>query len=251
MALRIKWLSFKHPKSQEMRYLLFILPASILLVACSSSKPAVSGTEAMDARSNASVRFINNISIKSSSQHNNSPANSIKPQGFGSPRVMEQVTYSTTTIETYNLLQFKYAILMDEPVEEMNNEKLLQFIDEWYGAKYHFGGNSKEGIDCSAFVSLMMSSVYGINSLPRVSKDQFTATSRISKKELREGDLVFFHTCGQKKRIVTHVGVYLRNHKFIHASVSGVMISDMSVGYYSAHYVGAGRTTELSIVSSR
>jgi lipoprotein Spr len=117
----------------------------------------------------------------------------------------------------------------------MRNEKLLDFMEEWYGVKYHFGGNGKDGIDCSAFVSTLMSSVYGLNNLPRMSKDQYYATPRIGKKELQEGDLVFFHTYG-KRKTVTHVGVYLRNNRFVHASISGVMISDMSEGYYAGHF---------------
>jgi cell wall-associated NlpC family hydrolase len=79
-----------------------------------------------------------------------------------------------------------------------------------------------------------------VASLPRTSKEQYESTHRVSRSELQEGDLVFFHTLG-KRRIVTHVGVYLRNNKFIHASVSGVMISDMNDGYYDKHYIGAGR----------
>ena len=123
----------------------------------------------------------------------------------------------------------------------MQNERLLEFMDEWYGAKYHYGGNDKEGIDCSAFVSTLISNVYGISSLPRISRDQYNITSRVSRNELQEGDLVFFHTLHGNKKMVTHVGVYLRNNKFIHASVSGVQINDMSSGYYNEHFVGGGR----------
>ncbi|HXO76413.1 MAG TPA: NlpC/P60 family protein, partial [Puia sp.] len=65
-----------------------------------------------------------------------------------------------------------------------------------------------------------------------------------SRDQLQEGDLVFFHTLG-KRNTVTHVGVYLRNNKFVHASVSGVMISDMTDGYYDKHFVGAGRLPDL------
>ena len=87
---------------------------------------------------------------------------------------------------------------------------------------------SRDGIDCSAFAFLLLSSVYGVTSLPRTSKEQYEACRHISRDELQEGDLVFFHTLtGKKHRGVTHVGVYLRNNKFIHASVSGVMISDL------------------------
>ena len=79
-----------------------------------------------------------------------------------------------------------------------------------------------------------------------MSKDQYYSTPRISKNHLQEGDLVFFHTNGRKKT-VTHVGVYLRNNKFIHASISGVMISDMGDGYYASHFAGAGRAVDVSM----
>lgn len=143
-------------------------------------------------------------------------------------------------MEDYSALQFKYAILENASVEDLNNPKLLSFMDYWYGTPYHYGGTSRDGIDCSAFAILLMSSVYGVTTLPRTSKEQYETTRRIGRSELQEGDLVFFHTLG-KRRIVTHVGVYLRNNKFIHASVSGVMISDMNDGYYDKHYIGAGR----------
>ncbi len=75
-----------------------------------------------------------------------------------------------------------------------------------------------------------------------MSKDQYLASRHISKNNLQEGDLVFFHTQGKRKTI-SHVGVYIHNTEriFVHASVSGVMISNLSEGYYYTHYSGAGR----------
>ena len=222
------------------------------MLSCSSLKPATSSADAYNNQEKtSSIKFIDNISINAQPHNSSSSASRIKPQQFNSPSLSSKIDHGFSIIETYSSVQFKYAILTDVPVEEMNNEKFLQFMEEWYGAKYHFGGNSKDGIDCSAFASLLMTSVYGINNLPRMAKDQYIATSRISKRKLREGDLVFFHTYGKKKKKVTHVGVYLCNNKFVHASVSGVMISDMSDGYYSEHFVGAGRAADLSVVSSR
>ncbi|HEY4875555.1 MAG TPA: NlpC/P60 family protein [Puia sp.] len=235
-----------------MERILFILPVSFFVLSCSSLKPATSSPDSYSNQPKpSSIKFIDNISINGQSHNSATSASRIKPQQFNSPFLNNQIDHSFSIIETYSSVQFKYAILTDVPVEEMSNERLLQFMEEWYGAKYHFGGNSKDGIDCSAFASLLMTSVYGINNLPRMAKDQYVATSRISKKRLREGDLVFFHTYGKKKKKVTHVGVYLCNNKFVHASVSGVMISDLSDGYYSKHYVGAGRATDLSVVSSK
>jgi lipoprotein Spr len=74
--------------------------------------------------------------------------------------------------------------------------------------------------------------------LPRTAREQYKASERISRTELKEGDLVFFNTRGG----VSHVGIYLQNNKFIHASVSnGVVVSDMFDAYYLKRYVGAGR----------
>jgi len=143
----------------------------------------------------------------------------------------------------YEQLQFKYAILTNTPVEQLTNQRLLIFMDQWYGTPYHYGGNTRDGIDCSAFTSLLMADVYNVRHLPRMSKDQYIATQRVSKENLREGDLVFFHTLGKGHR-VTHVGVYLYNNRFVHASIAGVQISDLGEGYYLHHYVGAGRVTE-------
>jgi cell wall-associated NlpC family hydrolase len=125
----------------------------------------------------------------------------------------------------------------------MTNTRLLEFMDEWYGTQYQYGGTTRDGVDCSAFVSILLGSVYDISHLPRSSREQYNQCRRLSKDELREGDLVFFHTNG-KHHVVSHVGVYLRNNKFVHASVSGVMISDMQTGYYAEHFISGGRITE-------
>ena len=217
--------------------ILFIFTAIFcLLTACSTSKPVLSGYgTASTSHSNSSVQFLENISVNGHRETNYSVQNVSNNKISSSEKPAP-----AAKMENYTDLQFKYAILENAPVEEMRNTRLLQFMEEWYGTDYHYGGTSKDGIDCSAFVSLLMSNVYGISNLPRISGDQYLQTRRIARPELSEGDLVFFHTLG-KQRKVTHVGVYLRNNKFVHASISGVMISDMGEGYYATHYIGAGR----------
>ena len=120
---------------------------------------------------------------------------------------------------------------------------MLESVDEWYGTRYRLGGTTKSGIDCSAFVQACFLAAFGIT-LPRTAREQYKATKRISRTELKEGDLVFFNTRGG----VSHVGIYLQNNKFIHASTSqGVVVSDMFDAYYLKRYVGAGRMdTEVS-----
>lgn len=140
-------------------------------------------------------------------------------------------------------LQSKYAVMMNTNPGNLQNVKLYEYIDDWYGTPYKLGGASKNGVDCSAFVQSLFAAVYGI-SLPRTSKYQHSATKRISTTELKEGDLLFFHTRKNFKG-VTHVGIYLQNNKFVQASSSGgVTISDMYDPYYVKHLVGAGRAVE-------
>jgi hypothetical protein len=220
---------------------LFIV-ALFLLASCSAvksggSKQGASATTTTNS-STGSIQFIDNISVKPSDRKDNT-GGSISPV-TGSTGSRTAGAGSGAGIENIPALQFKFAILENASVEELDNPKLLSFMDYWYGAPYHYGGMSRDGIDCSGFAFLLMSSVYGFASLPRTAKDQFEFSRHIHRDELQEGDLVFFHTLG-RRRAVTHVGVYLRNNKFIHASVSGVMISDLSEGYYEKHYVGAGR----------
>lgn len=86
-----------------------------------------------------------------------------------------------------------------------------------------------------------MKDVYNI-ALPRTAQEQYLISEKISFTDLKEGDLVFFKTQG---RAVSHVGVYLANNKFIHASTSmGVTITDLNDKYWSARWVGAGRVTK-------
>jgi lipoprotein Spr len=194
-------------------------------------------------QSDGNVQFITNIAIKpdvrSDATHSSITTmnKDAKPAAEVSGR-----SASTAAIENFSALQFKFAILENCPVEALDNAKLLSFMEYWYGAPYRYGGNSRDGIDCSAFAFLLLSSVYGVTTLPRTSKEQYEASHHISRDQLQEGDLVFFHTLsGKKHRGVTHVGVYLRNNRFVHASVSGVMISDLGDGYYDRHFIGAGR----------
>ena len=222
----------------------------INLAGCNAFRPASHSADNLsddktDHKSgeNSHPVFIQNISTGSTSESKATKGTTVKTP--------ESQIYRTSSSKTailpegddeINPLQIKFAILTNSPVEELTNLRLLVFMDQWYGVPYHYGGNNKDGIDCSAFASLLLSSVYDVNQLPRISADQYHYTRRVPKKDLREGDLVFFHTLGKGHR-VTHVGIYLYNNRFVHASIAGVQISDLGEGYYLHHYVGAGRVT--------
>jgi cell wall-associated NlpC family hydrolase len=237
-----------------LKNLLTILSFAVLATGCSSLRPSVSRQQAQGSATPAQtdkgeIKFINAISIKpqagqgqvNRANHSMETPAAFKTREAGSDG--NAYASSSTTIEKYSDIQFKFAILENSSVEDLNNQKLLDFMEYWYGTPYHYGGETRQGIDCSAFAFLLMSSVYGVAGLPRMARDQYAASRRIRRDELQEGDLVFFHTLG-KKKAVTHVGVYLRNNKFIHASLSGVMISDMNDGYYDKHFIAAGRVRD-------
>ncbi len=219
-----------------MRFIAFITVIA-LFSSCSSLKPAVNRQQsdgATDQR-NSSPQFISHITINGSNTTTGKAAVTGVPSGNTVPGYAMN---DNKTIEGSNGLQFKYALMLDAPVEQLTNLKLLQYIDEWYGAHYRFGGNTKDGIDCSAFAGGLMAAVFGVG-LPRMAKDQYNTGLRVKKDDLQEGDLVFFHTT---RKGVSHVGVYVANNKFVHASLNyGVTISDLNDPYYSRTYVGARR----------
>jgi len=225
-----------------MRSLLYLVAIIVIGSSCSTIKstsaPTTSPTSHAEKKA-SSPAFLENISIKPVNGKETVEAAPLKKEsstGSGSTGDKASIEYVSPTL-------LKYAILMNAPVEELNNEKLITFIDEWYGTKYRLGGDDKNGVDCSAFVQSFMLSLYGL-AVPRTSREQYTESRRIKKANLSEGDLVFFHTRGKSKS-VSHVGVYLRNNKFIHASSSGgVMISDLDEEYFRQRYVASGRYKE-------
>lgn len=218
-----------------MKYLIF--PALLLFVlsGCGTLHKTQSNSAAVKTASHP--RFLDNIEIDLESSIASQRTASLKS------RATSEASF-VPVIEKAHPLHFKYAILMDVPVEDLSSCTCLPFIEDWYGTPYRLGGNTKAGIDCSAFTLLFASTLYGLP-LPRTSREQKAATKSISQDQLQEGDLVFFST--RKGRPISHVGIYLRNNKFVHASSSGgVMISDLGENYWKPRYVGAGRLNNLS-----
>lgn len=188
-------------------------------------------------RSNESPRFIEGIEIKRESSMAVLPLEKSVSRKHHSLLKNSPSIETGTIIESCTSLQFKFAQLMDVQVEAIRNIPLFKFIDSWLGAHYRFGGTTRKGIDCSAFTSLLLSTVFGMN-MPRTAKAQYKFCDRIKKAELEEGDLVFFNTRGG----ISHVGVYLGNNCFVHSSVhQGITISSLDDSYYSRKFIGGGR----------
>jgi len=138
----------------------------------------------------------------------------------------------------------KYTVKSDtkaakaaDAMSNLKSKQLYKFITDWTGVKYRFGGLDKNGIDCSGFAFLLEKEIYGII-LPRVSRDQAKAVNKKSIDNLKEGDLVFFSFGGSD---VDHVGVYLNNGFFVHASTNrGVVVDDLSLPAYQRVLVKSG-----------
>jgi len=121
---------------------------------------------------------------------------------------------------------------------KFSNKKLQKFIESWYGSPYKFAGLNKEGVDCSGFVYLLMSDVYN-KKVPRNTAQLASGSTQIKLSKIKEGDLVFFNIEGKKH---SHVGVYIQNDKFVHASTkAGVTISSLNNPYYKKFFAGAAR----------
>lgn len=134
---------------------------------------------------------------------------------------------------TSNNMPIQSASLLNTMMQlNDKNNKLFKFYSQWKGVRYKYGGNSKNGIDCSAFIQKAYNASYNIK-IPRTTKYQSRIGREITKSQLKTGDLVFFKT-GYNTR---HVGIYINNGKFMHASTKkGVIISKLENVYYKKHY---------------
>ena len=133
------------------------------------------------------------------------------------------------------------AIRLDMDIEKDDNHRLYVEAAQWIGVPYRAGGTSKRGVDCSGLTRNIYREVYH-KQLERNSDEQRKENCRkVRKGKLEEGDLVFFHN-GRNKRRATHVGIYLKNNRFVHASSSqGVIVSALDEPYYRKCWMQGGR----------
>lgn len=228
-----------------------ILPAfavMALLAGCSSLRPTFINNKQASTSGSETKNEIKFLDIPSDDNDKDTKS-TIKEEHTSGPNVVasneSHLNNKSSENTASSALRLKYSQLLNTDPTQIQNISLYQTIDDWYGTHYRLGGTNKSGIDCSAFVQTIYGAVFGVT-LPRTARDQYKATRHISRTELQEGDLLFFNTTGG----VSHVGIYLQNNKFVHASVSGVMISDMFEPYYVKHFISAGRVAGISNNSS-
>jgi lipoprotein Spr len=143
--------------------------------------------------------------------------------------------------EQDGLIKEYFSQIMGVALSTTSNVKLFQFVYDWVGTPYHFGGDTRNGIDCSAFTKELYSKVFNLT-IKRNSRDIFSMVSPVRRDELQEGDLVFFKI---HSRSISHVGIYLGNNRFAHASSKGVAINSLDDGYYSRYFYKGGRLLDV------
>lgn len=152
--------------------------------------------------------------------------------------VLDEGIISDTNVEavTSDPLKTKDLSCVDVSVSQ-ETLHLQKYFKSWRGVRYRYGGLTTKGVDCSGLILRAYKDLYNVN-LPRTVAEQARKGTRIQKKSLRPGDLVFFKT-GRYSR---HVGIYLGENKFIHASRSkGVIQSNLNNTYWRSKYWQAKR----------
>lgn len=133
-----------------------------------------------------------------------------------------------------------YSSKKDRGAINNYSDKLVKEARKWLGTKYKYAGETKRGTDCSGMVMSIYRDIAGIK-LPRSSREQQSFCRSIKVSELAPGDLIFFSGSAKGGK-VSHVGMYIGDGDFIHASSSqGVIVSNLNQSYYSRHFHSAGR----------
>lgn len=129
---------------------------------------------------------------------------------------------------------------LQTPPPTLVRQALLEQHQRWAGTPYRIGGTSERGIDCSALVRNVFRDTFNLQ-LPRSTQDQVHEGRPIDRQELQAGDLVFFRPPGA----YNHVGIYVGDGYFLHASTSqGVIISSLNNSYWQRHYWQSRRALE-------
>ena len=159
---------------------------------------------------------------------------------FVAARAQTSTTNSKTS-DPDNLAKDYFSQIMGVAISATSDLKLYQFVYDWIGTPYRLGGDDKRGVDCSGFAYQLYDKVFH-TVIGNNSKNIFNMVNPIDKEELKEGDLVFFKI---NSRSISHIGVYLGDNKFAHASSSrGVMISNLNENYWKRYYYKSGRLLE-------
>jgi LysM repeat protein len=215
-----------------------------------SSAPKTYTVKKGDTLSHIAKRY--KISTAKLKQLNDLQKTALKPgQRLVIARKTEEPSSETTVSSSATSEKMKTPLLASTRIKEVAElsssdniadlsitERLTLFAKKMLHMPYKFGGNGSIGLDCSAYVQKVFSFA-GID-LPRSAREQFTIGEAVDREELSIGDLVFFRTYAS---FPSHVGIYLGNNLFIHASSKSkkVTIDSLDTPYYFKRFIGAKR----------
>lgn len=225
--------------SKEFTFLVFFVAAGILISGCSASTSS----------SRFGDKNINTESAKTTSRYPSDKdiAGSTVPDTSSSnDYYFDEEEFDEEPIEELTIDYSEVLRRLSQPTDNLNadlgnrQEKIVMEIIKYLNTPYKYGGNTKNGIDCSAFTKTVFGNGLSVT-LQRTARDQFTQGIVVSDRtELVFGDLVFFNT---RRRVRPgHVGIYLGDNLFAHASTKlGVTISSLEENYYHQRYMGGRR----------
>jgi len=219
-----------------MKIILFAIVIS-LFIGCGASSPRFAGEKKpepkQEQKKKGSVRFSSKV-IEEETREDDRKVNlqEVK-QRFSSATPSAPVEKKNAVKENK-----KSEPVSPSSAANFEKQKMMDAILAWMGTPYDYGGESRSGIDCSGFTRQIFIESAGIE-LPRTTEEQVKLGTPVSKENLKFGDLIFFNTTGENP---SHVGIYIGDDMFAHASVSfGVTLSSMYSSYYKKRYTEARR----------
>ena len=198
------------------------LMALLMIAGCSASSPRFSSGSGRTSKPAASAkgghRFASREAEEERREDDKRPA----------PEEIERVASGTRSFRTEK----------NTAIPALDQSRIMREISRHMGVPYALGGSTDQGMDCSGYTMVVYKNSMG-KELPRTSHEQSKLGSSVGTEDLKFGDLLFFNTTGEA---ASHVGIYLGDDLFAHASVSlGVTISSLQSSYFQKRYEGARR----------
>ncbi len=216
----------------------FVLLFSLWLIGCGSSSPRFAGNESPKKETKKSKKGSVRFSSKVVEEETKEDDKKVDVKKVGERFSTTKSSTAPAPLKKGNIDSKKSDIAISGNFEQ---QKMMDAILAWMGTPYELGGETKSGIDCSAFSREIFKTSAGM-SLPRTTEQQVKLGTSVSQENMKFGDLIFFNTTGQNP---SHVGIYIGDDMFAHASVSfGVTLSSLYSSYYKKRYTETRRVIQ-------
>ncbi len=208
-----------------------LLPIILLLTACTGNKNLqIDDNNKVKEKSTIGTSNLSYDNYKASYEKGNEKLKN-RPHSKYEPTISkedyEKLVYNTNENQQHIATGSK---------KNKKKQAFMDFYNDWKNVKYKLGGESRKGIDCSAFTQKVFKEKFGID-LPRTTLTQVNVGVEVKKSDLKMGDLVFFKTSKRNK----HVGIYMGNGSFLHSSIKGIQFTELEKSFYKDAYWTARR----------